>query len=553
MQPAERDLWAFRAWTALKVRLSATPDRGMICGITSAHGGDGRSTWIDLLAGAASNCGFRTLTITIRPTPESMVEHPRRATPGPAKLPSAAPDSAALTAGVLSHPGRIVEQLSLANGRTRADISLPEWAWSLERRRQWQSALEAWSSIDRSVILIELPPASAPETVLLAENIPNLLWLADSGRSDAAETRGDLETLLNARINIVGAALNRERAVPVRSRFSRWIGSGAAMALAGLAWSAPAARAQDAFSVVGPAPRAGWQQRLTLGPGDVLSFHLFGSPELTREEVPIGPDGCVSYLEAENIVAAGLTVDELRGRLNDELRKYRRSPQAFVTPVAYRSKKYYMLGTVVQKGIFPLDRPITIIEAVARSRGFETGMSRGDTAETTDFSRSFLERGGRRMPVNFERLFQRGDLSQNAALEPDDYLYFPAATSGQVYVLGEVRTPGPTPWDSEANALSAIAARGGFTERAWKRRVLVVRGSMDRPETFTVDVAGALVGNAPNLALQPGDLVYVSSSPWIKAGELLDSAAAAFVESAVVTWTGINVGPDIISRPKISP
>lgn len=246
-------------------------------------------------------------------------------------------------------------------------------------------------------------------------------------------------------------------------------------------------------------------------------------------------------------------MDELRGRLNDELRKYRRSPQAFVTPVAYRSKKYYMLGTVVQKGIFPLDRPITIIEAVARSRGFETGMSRGDTAETTDFSRSFLERGGRRMPVNFERLFQRGDLSQNAALEPDDYLYFPAATSGQVYVLGEVRTPGPTPWDSEANALSAIAARGGFTERAWKRRVLVVRGSMDRPETFTVDVAGALVGNAPNLALQPGDLVYVSSSPWIKAGELLDSAAAAFVESAVVTWTGINVGPDIISRPKISP
>jgi len=553
LPPAEREQWAFRAWTALKARLSASPNRCMICGITSAHDGDGRSTWIDLLAGAASNCGFRTLTITVRSPSGSPAEPARRAMPEPARLPFGSPDSAALAAGVLYHPGRIVEQLSVANGRPRADISLPEWAWSPEHRMQWQSALEAWSSVDQAVILVELPPASATEAVLLAENIPNLLWLVDSGRSDAAETREDLETLINARCNIVGAVLNRERAAPVRNRFSRWLGSGAAILLAGLAWTAPAAHAQDAFSVVGVAPRADWLQRLTLGPGDVLSFHLFGSPELTREEVPIGPDGCVSYLEAENILASGMTVDELRGRLNEELRKYRRSPQAFVTPVAYRSKRYYMLGTVVQKGIFPLDRPITIIEAVARARGFESGMSHGDTIETTDFSRSFLERDGRRMPVNFERLFQRGDLSQNAALAPDDYLYFPAATSGQVYVLGEVRIPGPAPCDSDANALSAIAARGGFTERAWKRRVLVVRGSLDRPETFTVDVAGALDGLAPNLALKPGDLVYVSSSPWIKAGELLDRAAAAFVESAVVTWTGINVGPDIISRPKISP
>jgi len=49
--------------------------------------------------------------------------------------------------------------------------------------------------------------------------------------------------------------------------------------------------------------------------------------------------------------------------------------------------------------------------------------------------------------------------------------------------------------------------------------------------------------------LQPGDLVYVSDRPWIRAEELLDQAASAFVESAVVTWAGLNVGPNIISRP----
>jgi hypothetical protein len=66
---------------------------------------------------------------------------------------------------------------------------------------------------------------------------------------------------------------------------------------------------------------------------------------------------------------------------------------------------------------------------------------------------------------------------------------------------------------------------------------------------FKVDIAGALNGSSPNMALLPGDLVYVANRPWIRAEDLLDAAATAFVESAVVTWTGLNVGPSIISRP----
>ena len=69
---------------------------------------------------------------------------------------------------------------------------------------------------------------------------------------------------------------------------------------------------------------------------------------------------------AQNVVAEGLTVDELRDRINAELGKFRREAQAYVIPVSYRSKRYYMLGAVAQKGVFALDRPITVIEAVAQ-------------------------------------------------------------------------------------------------------------------------------------------------------------------------------------------
>jgi protein involved in polysaccharide export with SLBB domain/capsular polysaccharide biosynthesis protein len=553
MLPEDRDQWAFRAWTALQSSLSVSSDKGLVCGFISASQGDGRSTWISLLARAARTCGFRVLTIIAQPTPKQSAELGRqRDQPSGDTLHGASQESDSLPT-----PGYIVAQLTGEECPPVVVVPLPGWIWNLERRKQWRSAFEAWRAVDHVVIFVELPPACVAESVLLAETIPNLVWLVDASKTSAAETQVALDTLRAGSCNLVGAVLNREPTPPVRAHFGRWLGTTALLLLALLA-AAPTARADypaapvappATSSVADPATRAAWQQRLTLGPGDVLTFHINGSPELTREDVPITPDGRISYLEAEDIVAAGLTVDELRERLNTELGKYRRSPQAYVTPISYRSKRYYVLGSVVKEGVYYLDHSTTVIEAVARAHGFETGLSNGDTVDATDFTRSFISRGGHRVPVDFERLFMHGDLSQNVALEPNDYLYFPASYSGEIYVLGEVGLPGPLAFDTNASALSAIVARGGFTERAWKAHVLVVRGSLDHPVAFTVDIAGALKGTSPNLALQAGDIVYVADRPWINAEELLDHAATAFVASAVVTWVGLNVGPNIISRP----
>src|SRR5882724_6118502 len=75
------------------------------------------------------------------------------------------------------------------------------------------------------------------------------------------------------------------------------------------------------LSVTAATLRAPWQQRLTLGPGDVLNFARFVNNELTlaRENVVISPDGRVGYLEAQDILATGLTVDELRAKFDSSL------------------------------------------------------------------------------------------------------------------------------------------------------------------------------------------------------------------------------------------
>jgi protein involved in polysaccharide export with SLBB domain/capsular polysaccharide biosynthesis protein len=626
MSTEARETWAFRTWIALQDRLAYSPNHGLICGVTSSNSGDGRSTWIGLLAGAARKCGFRVLTIATRstadpveneapneaaaeepaataaaaangaahgrstvsypPEPEVEVEPPavngkhHRATaaavngtsramssptdfaPPPARGFAGESEFTSLTASALFTPAMVTEKLTGPETDPLVHIPLPGWTWNLERRKQWQGALNVWRKIDNVVILVELPPASMPESILLASNLPNLVWLVESGKSDATNTRAQLETLRHARCNLVGAFINRALTRMTEGRFSRWVGCLAVCLF--LAFgdnqmiAAPANQpdrmAMDVpaqFSVVSPTQRAAWQEKLTLGPGDILNFSLYGEPLLAAEEVPIGPDGRVSYLEAQNLMAAGLTVDEFRTKLNEELGRFRRSAQAYVVPVAYNSKKYFVLGKVTQGGVFTLERPLTLLEAVARARGMETGIGTDRSlVEMADLSRSFIARNGRHLAVDFEKLFREGDLTQNVAIEPNDYIYFPASSQKEVYVLGAVNSPGAYVFTTSTGALGAIAARGGFNARAWKGKLLVIRGSLGRPQTFVIDAKEVLGAQKPDVRLQPKDIVYVSERPWIRAEEILDAAASAFVTSAVVVWTGLHVNPVSIQTPR---
>jgi protein involved in polysaccharide export with SLBB domain/capsular polysaccharide biosynthesis protein len=582
MDPSERAQWAFRTWTMLQGRLSPSANFGLVCGITSSDQGEGRSTWVRLLAEAASMTGFRVLTIATRPTDTHVQSgHELAEEDLEGDLPNCPPNQptgphvqnpggGALTTSVLSSPAQVTEKLTGPNSQPVVHIPLPGWVWNLERRKQWREALNQWRQIDNLVIFVELPPANMPEAVLLGSNLPNMLWLTESGTAKASDTQAQLETLRHARCNLVGAVLNHEPGMPLRKRFPRWLSCAAVLLLAqlssGLAQDrlpatpapasgveakepatpgtvddAPTTRTNRFFSIVHPSQRGAWQQRLTVGPGDIVNIGLYGSPELARTEVAIGPDGRLSYLEAQDVVATGLTIDELRSKLDEALGQYRRAPHTIITPVAFRSKKYYMLGKVNTKGVYTLDRPITVLEALARAHGLENALVDRNLVGLTDFRRSFIARTGKRIPVDFERLFERGDLSQNVPLEPGDYIYFAPGDLNEVYVVGEVRLPGPVTWTPALTIIGAVSGRGGFTERAWRAKVLVVRGSLSAPEAIPVDTHAILDGKALDFRLQPRDIIYVNSRPFIKVEEAADLAATAFIQSLISSWVGVDV------------
>ena len=542
--------WAFRAWTIVKGKISETQNHALVCGLISAKHGEGRTTWTSLLAKTAHQRGLRVLVAATRSSTEAPL-HPHEKVVKP-KDDALSP---ATKQNVFTFPFQATKQLRDPKSHSIVQIPLPGWVWNLERRQQWHCALQEWKRIDNLVFLVELPPACEPEAVLLAENLPQLIWLAESGKTTARETRTHLETLRHAGCNLVGAVLNREPASFTRKYFSRYFGTMLlALCFAGFSTRAAETNLVNQSAATVPASgasqtmRAAWQQRLTLGPGDILTLGFYGETNLTKNDVVIGMDGRVSYMQAHEILATGLTVDELREKLNSELGKYYRSPRVLITPMAYRSKKYYVLGKVMTKGVFVLDRPLTILEAVSRAHGLETGLADRNTIDMADLQRSFLIRHGQRTTIDLEKLFHEGDFAQNISIEPEDFLYFAPANLKEIYVVGEVRAPGILPYTEHSSVIRAISERGGFAEAAWKNRVLVIRGSLSHPETFIVNTWEILDARAADFKLQPRDIVYVSRRPFIRAEQLLDTAATAFIQSAMTSWSGANIGP-LIKTP----
>lgn len=537
MSALQKEEWAAKSFALLRAKLKDPWQQGLECGFISATEGEGCSTCIDLLSEAAARQGYRVLIL-------------RRMDFAPVN-----PDSSP-------------EWTVPAENSDRADhgypilrVCFPGASWPIQRRQEWWASLRQFTARGDAALFVDLPPASDPESLFLAERVSNLVWLFARNSSSIPEIRQHVKTFQSINCRFAGAILNshskprRRAAVPLAAMLAALALSCFTVCGAEVApVPAPTAPTNSVgfLSLSSPDHLSEWQQRLVLGPGDVLAIGLYEEAEGISHTVTVGPDGRINFRYAQNITAAGVTVDELRDTLEAALAKYIRSPRVVIVPQSYASKQYYILGSVAQPGSFVLDRSITIVEAIARAHGFTSALRQRTTFVAADLPRSFMVRKNadgsfKRVEVDFEALFQRGDLTQNRPLAPGDYLYFAPVEFQDVYVLGEVKSPGPAPLNPDTTSLKAIVARGGFTERAYKNRILVIRGSLNHPTASVINAADILAARAPDVRLQPRDIVYVHRKPWAKAEELLEMAIADFLRAAVITSTGRSVDPLITS------
>ena len=83
------------------------------------------------------------------------------------------------------------------------------------------------------------------------------------------------------------------------------------------------------------------------------------------------------------------------------------------------------------------------------------------------------------------------------------------ATSAQIYVIGEVGTPGPQVLQGPTTILQALAQAGGLKEFADKGGIHVLRKTSSGMKTLPVDYKEAMKGKVDPMVLQPGDTLVV--------------------------------------------
>lgn len=83
----------------------------------------------------------------------------------------------------------------------------------------------------------------------------------------------------------------------------------------------------------------------------------------------------------------------------------------------------------------------------------------------------------------------------------------------EVSVLGQVQRPGTFAYIEKLTLVQAISEAGGLNELAHSRRVKLTRKGPDGVGTYDVSIKAITEGRAPDILLQPGDIVFVPMAP----------------------------------------
>ena len=271
-------------------------------------------------------------------------------------------------------------------------------------------------------------------------------------------------------------------------------------------------RPGSAASTTSPTAAADFARGTIIAPRDKISIRTQNFQQWSLDAI-VDVDGTFDFGAIGRVKAGGLTARELETELKKKLSDdgWVINPQVSVDLIPTASKKVMVSGAVRNPVEIPFAGKMTVFQALVAAGG----------ASETAGDRGFIIRGNPdgSMPsadqvsdapkvyVDLNKV-RAGDIAANYTLNDGDYLYVEQA---QPFTInGEIKTPGQYPANEGLTVQQAIAIAGGFTDKASKHGVEILRPSSDpkKPnKPIKVDSDQLL----QTTKVQPGDTITVKA------------------------------------------
>jgi len=242
-----------------------------------------------------------------------------------------------------------------------------------------------------------------------------------------------------------------------------------------------------------------------IGPKDLLEITVFGLPEL-NQTVRVSEDGSITMSLLGRVEVSGLTAQELEKKLASILDK-QYTKEARVTVFIKEYQKVSVIGAVGKPGMYELVGPTTLLQAIAQAGGL-TAQAVNEIfvyRRSPDGEQTIIT-------ISLEDL-SNGNQDLNIELRPKDIITVPMDRIQNVFVYGEVKTPGVIPYLSSKRItlLQAIAQAGGTTEWAKRTKVTIKRKDKKtgKEMKIPVNLKNLISGKVADIVLEEGDVVIV--------------------------------------------
>lgn len=248
-----------------------------------------------------------------------------------------------------------------------------------------------------------------------------------------------------------------------------------------------------------------------LGPGDELTLIVTGDVE-SAYELQVTREGYIVIPDVGQVLVNGLTLDQLKGRLNDRLARVYSGVQVGTTQFdltvgKLRSKLVYVIGEVELPGAYQIAGTGTVFSALYRA---------GGPARNGSFRSIEVRRNNRLVQrVDLYDYLLRGDKGGDIRLEQGDVVFVPIV-GPQVTVVGSVRRPAIYELKATESLSDVMMFAGGVEAAAAIERVQVDRilpPGQRQPgrERVLVDVALSELRGPRRIPMMDGDRVRVSA------------------------------------------